>query len=534
MLKALLKKQFMEMNAFYFMDRKTGKRRQKGALAGYLILYVFVFLILAGAFFAFGSLMAEGLIAKELNWLYFALSGIASIVMGAFGSVFNTYAALYHAKDNEMLLSMPIPPRTILTARLTGVYGMSLLYSAIAWIPACAAYYLYAPVTAAAVICQLVLVFAISGFVTVLSCALGYVVARISAKLKNKSIVTVLLSLLFIGAYYYGYSRINELIASIVANAEGLSDTIRTKIYLFWQLGLAGAGNFGALAVFTLITLALLALCVFIMARSFIRIATENRGSSKTAYKSGKMKAVGTDAALVRKELKRFLASPTYMLNAGIGLVIMPVAAAYLLIKSASLRPLIELAKTDLPEIAALIPAALTVILSMLLATCVVSAPSVSLEGKSIWILQSLPVPGRTVLRAKRRLHEILCGAALLITLVLVTIAMRLPAVDVLIMTAAVFGIMVLCAAGGLALNLKKPNLTWTNETVPVKQGASVSIMIFGGWVLGILIGVGAYFSRKIIAPRLYLIAVAAFVWVASILLIRWQDTKGAKIFETL
>ena len=38
--------------------------------------------------------------------------------MGAFGSVFNTYSSLYLAKDNDLLLSLPIPLRVIISSRL--------------------------------------------------------------------------------------------------------------------------------------------------------------------------------------------------------------------------------------------------------------------------------------------------------------------------------------------------------------------------------------------------------------------------------
>ena len=34
----------------------------------------------------------------------------------------------------------------------------------------------------------------------------------------------------------------------------------------------------------------------------------------------------------------------------------------------------------------------------------------------------------------------------------------------------------------GIILNLKFPNFTWINETVAVKQSASVSIALFGSW----------------------------------------------------
>ena len=42
MLKALLKKQFLELNAFYFQDKKTGKIRSKGGTAGFVLLFVFL------------------------------------------------------------------------------------------------------------------------------------------------------------------------------------------------------------------------------------------------------------------------------------------------------------------------------------------------------------------------------------------------------------------------------------------------------------------------------------------------------------
>ena len=77
-----------------------------------------------------------------MGWLYFALMGLLAVFLGAFGSVFNTYASLYLAKDNDLLLSMPIPVRTMLLAsRLLGVYLMGLLYSGVVILPAVIVYW---------------------------------------------------------------------------------------------------------------------------------------------------------------------------------------------------------------------------------------------------------------------------------------------------------------------------------------------------------------------------------------------------------
>ena len=53
-----------------------------------------------------------------MGWLYFTLMGLVAIFLGAFGSVFNTYSSLYLAKDNDLLLSLPIPVRVIIASRL--------------------------------------------------------------------------------------------------------------------------------------------------------------------------------------------------------------------------------------------------------------------------------------------------------------------------------------------------------------------------------------------------------------------------------
>ena len=63
-------------------------------------------------------------------------SALIAILLGIFGSVFSTYTGLYLAKDNDLLLSMPIPVQTIMFARLMGVYLMGLMYLAVVIVPA--------------------------------------------------------------------------------------------------------------------------------------------------------------------------------------------------------------------------------------------------------------------------------------------------------------------------------------------------------------------------------------------------------------
>ena len=89
-----------------------------------------------------------------------------------------------------------------------------------------------------------------------LSCILGWAVAKISLKLKNKSFITVILSLVFIGAYYLVYFRATELLSSLVENAVVIGGKIKAAAYPLYVLGKTGEGDFGAMAAVILATAA--------------------------------------------------------------------------------------------------------------------------------------------------------------------------------------------------------------------------------------------------------------------------------------
>ena len=202
MVKTLLKKQFAEIFRSYFYDTKKNRARSKAGTIAYIVLFVLLMAgMLGGTFGAMAFSLCSPLVEAGAGWLYFALMGAIAILLGLFGSVFSTYTGLYLAKDNDLLLSMPIPTGAIMLARLLGVYLMGLMYSAVVIVPAVVVYLITVPFSGAALLGCLVLILLLSVFVLTLSCLLGWVVAKISVKLKNKSMVTVLIALAFIALY---------------------------------------------------------------------------------------------------------------------------------------------------------------------------------------------------------------------------------------------------------------------------------------------------------------------------------------------
>ena len=535
MLKSLLKKQFMEVNTWLLQNKKTGKRRSNINIAMLIVAYTVLFLCLGMIFFGTGYMLCEPLVFAGLGWLYFSIMGLMAVMLGVFGSVFNTYATLYKAKDNELLLSMPIPPSRILAARLFGVWMWSLIYEAIVFVPALIVYWLImnwnGGLTLTAVLFGILLFVLLSVFILTLSCILGWVVAKIGGKLKNKSIVTVLISLVFIALYYFCYSKAYMVLQSILQNAQTVGQKVKGAAYPLYLLGRSGEGDVVSMLLFTLIIVAVFAVVYLIMSRSFIKMATSNKGVKRVKYKEKDSRVRSINEALLFKEIKRFVSSAVYMLNCGLGTILLPVLGIFILIKADMIQSIIASYMGNDSSLVVLIACAgLCVMASM----NDITAPSISLEGKSLWIIQSLPVPAWRVLLAKLKMHLLITEIPMIFCSVCTVIALRPQLFTAILLFVMPMLFVLLSAAFGLMVNLKMPNLSWTDETVPVKQSMGVLLSLFGGWGLVIVIGILYFLIHAFVSAEIFLLICTALIGILCTVIILWLKNKGTVIFEKL
>ncbi len=531
MLKLLVKKQLFEIFRSYFYDAKKNKARTKGATIGYIVMFVLLMVCLLGTMFGvLSNTMCGPLAEMGMDWLYFVIMGMIAVFLGAFGSVFNTYSGLYLAKDNDLLLSMPIPVRVIMTSRLLSVYLMGLMYSGIVILPAILVYWFTVPVTAGRILGGVVLLVDISLFVLTLSCALGWVVAKISLKLKRKSFITVIVSLVFFGLYYFVCFRSQAMITDLLLNAEDVGNKLK-GIYPLYLFGRVGCGDGVAMLIVSAVVIALLALVWYLIARSFLHIATASGNSAKTVYHEKAVKPVSADAALLRKELGRFTASPLYMLNCGLGTVFLVVLAVLALIKG---REVFLMMNALFAGGEGFVTVLAALCLCLLAGSNDISTPSVSLEGKSLWIAQSLPIDPWQALRAKLRMHLLITELPLVVCAVCVAAVSgaALPEIVMMLVTPMVY--VVLSATFGLFMGLKRPNLNWTSEVAPIKQGLAVFLSIFVGWLVAVALGFLYYALMARVGAVAFLLAVTALFAVLALVLVRWLKTSGAKIYQHL
>lgn len=531
MIKALLKKQMSEVFSGTYGKKRDGTRRNKRGIVGMTVLLSVLFAYLCVSFyFLFGS-MCKPLAEAGFGWLYIALGALIAMVFGVVGSAFSTYSSLYRAKDNDLLLSMPIKPRVILFTRLFGVYLWGLIYELTVMIPITVAWFIHGDPDAAGVIFTLLVTVILSFFILVLSCTLGFVVAAVSGKMKSKSFVTVALSIVLLVAYYFLYSKLLNVITDIVAYAGRLADGFKKALYLFYHMGLAAEGNVVSLLISLAIVAALVAVVYLVLSRSFIKIATVNKGEGKKAYREKKAKGKSVNSALLRKEFKRFTGSATYMLNCGLGLLFLVAGAVALIVKANDIRSFASIMFGETSDLAAL---AMTAVVCFIVSMVDITSPSISLEGKNLWILKVIPVNGWQVLRAKLLMHLILVCAPTVIALGCVIAVLKMTVLQSLLMAITVFAYELLMAEFGLFMNLKKHSFDWSNEIIPIKQSMSVILTLFGGMTVA---GgaVGLYFAaRKIMSPLVYFVCICLLFVALAALLFAWLKKNGSRAVEEL
>ena len=532
MIRLLLKKQLREIFRNYFYNRKKNKARSKAGTVLFFLAFALLMLgLLGGIFFALAMSLCEPLTSQGLGWMYYGILGLIALLLGAFGSVFNTYTGLYLAKDNDLLLSLPIPVPAILISRLLSVYLLGLMYSAVVSVPAVIAYCIVGHFSLAAVGGGILFVVLISLLVLVLSCLLGWIVAKISLKLKNKSFFTVLFSLLFIFAYYFFYFKAHDLLQNLIVNAASYGEKLKGTAYAIYRFGRMAEGDGLSMLIVSAFILGLVALCCWVLARSFVSIVTATGAVSKVQYREKTVRQKSPDRALLFREGKRFTSSANYMLNCGLFIIVLAAGGVALLWKGGmvieTLRTVFALREGS-AEI--LLCAGICGMSTMI----DIATPSVSLEGKNLWIAQSLPVSAWQILHAKYRLQVLLSGIPTLFCSLCALAVLKLGLLQSLLFALLPLTITAASSSWCLALGLARPDLHWVSEIAPIKQNISVLFCMLLSIVSTLAVGGLYLLAGWQIGLEAYLAIAAAFFALLTLLLQHRLKTWGSAAFQAL
>ncbi|MBE6927495.1 MAG: hypothetical protein E7467_03245 [Ruminococcaceae bacterium] len=506
---------------------KLSGKRGKGFLIVLALAFLYCFGTFGVLFYLMSNELAAILHATDYAWFYFALVGLVSFGLSFFFTAFTAKTELFESKDNELLLSLPIKPRTILLSRIALLLGMEYLFSFLVMIPCGIAWAQHAGL--GFLPAYLLGCLSLPLLTSALASVVGWLLALLSSNARRKNLVTIVCSLVFLAIYFIVYSNMQDYVNQILSSYQQISDSMIGWGFLFHWLGIGIAeGEWGQLLAVISISLTVFTLGVWTISHRFLHIFSGNRSSHKKNTRELTYRCRSILRTLYKRELARFLSCPVYLLNCGLGMILMVAVAVYLAIQGNKLLvylPLLPLTEAELAFAAALL-------LCTFGAMCCLTAASISLEGKTLWLLRSAPIDARKILLSKLLFHLSLTAPVLLAVSIVVSIVLRASAGSWVILLLIPQVGNFLCATLGLASNLRFPKFDWTNEAVPVKQSAPVGITMLTMMLLPIALIVGLFFLD--IPLTIYMILATTLLVAPTFLCSLYLLRSGAKRFEHL
>lgn len=531
MFKVLLKSRLASLKSMFLGAGRKNNQSSKGKmiLFGLLMLYVFacIMFMLYGMF----SQLAGPFGKAGLGWLYFAMYTVMDLSLIIIGSIFLAKSQLYEARDNELLLSMPIKPRDILGSRMAMLLIMNYVYGLAVTIPAGVAWLGSSgqAVSAGQIISFVLVSLLLPLLALALSCLLAWLLSAVSNRMRSRAMVDTILSVIFLLAYFYAINKMNTAIAALAANGDEIAGKLGSVAPLYW----VGAGVSDMNWLYVLLTAAIclvpFGLIYALLSATFIKTATAKRGFAKIKYVDKGQRVSTAFSALYHRELSRLLSSSTYLMNAGLGVVFMVIGAVLLVVKAGAVKGFM----TQIPNGGETLAPLAMLALCLLSGMTTLSAPSVSLEGKNIWISQSLPLAAGEILKSKLALHISLLLPAAVLDIIAVIIVLKPSGLTLALMIVLPMLFVFFTAVLGLMANLRHPFMDWTTEAQPIKQGAAVLIAMFGSWGV-IAVPAVLVFALSSISPALVMLGFTVLIVVLTWLMYRWIMTSGVKIYSEL
>lgn len=515
-------------------DKKKSKK--KSGPAAIALISVFALFIVSALMFSIGMLFysfGASFMQSGLNWLYFALSSIFIFLLTFIGSVFTTQNLIFNAKDNELLLSMPIPPFYILASRVLLLFVLNLMYGVLMAVPAIVVYFILNGFSAATLVLFIISTLLIVVFSSAITCFLGWLIALISSRFKKSNLLQTVISLVFFGVYFVVCFNMQSYMQTLVENGEIIANAIRKSMPPFYYFGLVCAEHsIWALAALAAISIIPFALACLLISKSFIKIAAGKKSASKTKYVEKELKVSSVKSALFKKELGRFFSLPIYILNSVTGCIMQILFTGMIVFEGKEL--MLRLSMLEDFALNEYVPIVVAMVMGLCSAMVNPAAASISLEGSRINILRTMPVNSDDFYFSKFMCNFIIGIPTLTIGTAVSCLILGVDVLTAAITLIALIVFFTLTTLINLTANMCLPRFSWNSEAVVIKQGGSIIIGMLAGFAATALAFAPFFSLAKYISVNIYLLCSALVCGFICLALAKFIKTSGRERFEQM
>lgn len=475
------------INILKYSKDKAKRRYAISSLVGQAILHV--------VFMLYVTLLSVGLAKYGLAEDIPAICALILLAMSFVFTLFKSNGYLFDFKEYDMIMSMPFSVKSIVSGKFWYMYINSISTSVVISLAMLIGYAYGGCLTVWSFLLWVVMTVALPIIPMVFAAALGAIIVKLGAGFKYKNIVQALLTAVillpvFFGRFFLEKTVSNEELGDML---QSISERVReTVVYIPFAKWFSEAVNRGDLVSFLLVIVSAIVIyeLFFVLLGKYYRRMNSrlSAGATGKKYEMTTQKQMSMVNAVAFKEFKRMTGSSVYLLNAGLGYIMVAIMGVALLFVKPEViinsmmqgNPM----SIEADRIFPIIPMIFYFFLGMLPTT----ACSPSLEGKNYWIMQTLPISPMDDNKGKLLFNLYLSIPVAVFATITASICFRVSVIDALTGVVAISSLCIFSAVSGLRSGLKHRRLDWENEIEVIKQGMAVSMYILPHIVTGFIL----------------------------------------------
>lgn len=502
---------------------KDKKKKRRSILALFGILYL---AILFGVFVAFMAYaMAKYGQASVVPVLVASIISLLTLVLTLFKS--NSY--IYSFKQYDMLVSMPFSIKTIVSDRFLLMYIRDIPTVMLLSISALIGYSFAIQPTFWFCFSWIVLTPFIPLLPAVIATLFGFIIANIGSRVQHKKLIQTILTFIFVIPMFFLNYIINYLVRNseiqdiVNKSAESLNTVSNVLPSVNWFAKAINDQNILCFGLLVIISLAVYIAVVYLISTNYRKINSilSSTGTHKKVKANDKdYKQRSLINTICFKEFKRITGSTVCATNIGMGAImclLFTIVLPFVNLQSIIASAYTDGAIFDIKPFFLIFPLLVYFFVGMVPATC----SSMSLEGKSYWILKSMPIDNMTIYNGKMLFNIYLNMIPGILAIISGAYSFKASLLDSIVGIVMFIVMCLFSTTFGMRCGIKHMRLDWDNEVEVVKQGSATTtyllpnmftaMILMGGmsaavfFIDGKLIALGIIFIYSILTILAYL-----------------------------
>lgn len=464
------------INVFRHTKDKIAKKKSiaMAAIIGVIILVLMGYV--CGLCLGLSILGATDIIPTYL----IVISSILTLMI----SIFKTGNIIFRKQGYEIMSALPVSERAVVCSRFIRLYVENLVLVLIIMIPGMIVYSILAIPNISFYLIAVLSILIVPLFPVTLASAIGALIVGISSRTKHKALVEAGLIVILVVGGLIGTVNLpktdNDATMEMLQNLEQIVTEGISKVYppAIWLGDAMVQTKWSLLGITAVIFLVVFCAVVAIVGCNFHKISRSLYGTTaKHNYEMEHLQKNGIMKALVIREARRYFSSGVYVANTIVGPIMGTVMSlAFVFIDLEELTKSLPMSM----NINAAIPFGVAAVFAMMNAASV----SISMEGKEVWLLKSLPLDRKTIINSKILFNLCIYAPFYFVSVIGIIIAFKPSISDAMgIIVSIAIGIL-FAVVWGIMANLLLPKMNWENEVEVVKQSASSALGGIGATIV--------------------------------------------------